>query len=306
MSGEADFLRRLKLLATDPAARGLMDDAAVLGAGAHQLVLTSDTMIEGVHFRPDDPAETVGWKLAAVNLSDLAAKGAAPFACLLNYALKGDSGWDMAFLDGLERALAQFGMALIGGDTVSLPAGAPRMIGLTALGEVPTGQSVPSRAGARPGDRLYVSGPVGDAGVGLAVLSEVREAPEALVAAYRLPQPHVELGRSLAPMARAMMDVSDGLLIDARRMADASGCAVEIGYVPLSQAFEAERGASVEARLTAATAGDDYVLLVALGADVAPPEALIEVGRFRAGEGISILLDGQPVPVPDRLGYEHG
>jgi thiamine-monophosphate kinase len=101
MSGEADFLRRLKLLATDPAARGLMDDAAVLGAGAHQLVLTSDTMIEGVHFRPDDPAETVGWKLAAVNLSDLAAKGAAPFACLLNYALKGDSGWDMAFLDGL-------------------------------------------------------------------------------------------------------------------------------------------------------------------------------------------------------------
>ena len=306
MSGEADFLRRLKRMATDPAARGLMDDAAVLGAGAHQLVLTTDTMIEGVHFRPDDPAETVGWKLAAVNLSDLAAKGATPVACLLNYALKGDSGWDMAFLDGLERALAQFGMALIGGDTVSLPADAPRMIGLTALGEVPSGQAVPSRAGARPGDRLYVSGPVGDAGSGLAVLSEVREAPEALVAAYRLPQPHVALGQVLAPMARAMMDVSDGLLIDARRMAEASGCAVEIGHVPLSEAFEAERGASVEARLTAATAGDDYVLLVALGADVAPPEALIEVGRFRAGEGISILLDGQPVPVPDRLGYEHG
>lgn len=306
MSGEADFLRRLKRMATDPAARGLMDDAAVLAARAHQLVLTSDTMIEGVHFRPDDPAETVGWKLAAVNLSDLAAKGATPVACLLNYALKGDSGWDMAFLDGLERALAQFGMALIGGDTVSLPADAPRMIGLTALGEVPSGQAVPSRAGARPGDRLYVSGPVGDAGSGLAVLSEVREAPEALVAAYRLPQPHVALGQVLAPMARAMMDVSDGLLIDARRMAEASGCAVEIGHVPLSEAFEAERGASVEARLAAATAGDDYVLLVALGADVAPPEALIEVGRFRAGGGISILLDGQPVPVPDRLGYEHG
>jgi thiamine-monophosphate kinase len=306
MSSEADFLRRLKRMATDPAARGLMDDAAVLAARADQLVLTSDTMIEGVHFRPDDPAETVGWKLAAVNLSDLAAKGATPFACLLNYALKGDHGWDMAFIEGLEKALTQYGMPLIGGDTVSLPAGAPRMIGLTALGEVPSGQSVPSRAGARPGDRLYVSGPIGDAGAGLALLNEGHEAPDALVSAYRLPQPHVALGRSLAPMVRAMMDVSDGLLIDARRMADASGCAVEIGHVPLSQAFEAERGASVEARLTAATAGDDYVLLVALGADVAPPEALIEIGRFTDGEGLSILLDGQPVPVPDRLGYEHG
>jgi thiamine-monophosphate kinase len=306
MSGEADFLRRLKRMATDPAARGLMDDAAVLCAGAHQLVFTSDTMIEGVHFRPDDPAETVGWKLAAVNLSDLAAKGATPTACLLNYALKGDHGWDMAFLDGLERALTQFGMPLIGGDTVSLPAGAPRMIGLTALGEAPSGQGVPSRAGARPGDRLYVSGPVGDAGAGLALLNAGREAPDALVSAYRLPQPHVALGQVLAPMARAMMDVSDGLLIDARRMAEASGCAVEIGHVPLSEAYEAERGGAVEARLAAATAGDDYVLLVALAGDCDVPGELIEVGRFLDGQGISILLDGEAVPVPDRLGYEHG
>ncbi|MBT2189234.1 thiamine-phosphate kinase [Sphingobium nicotianae] len=306
MSGEADILRRLRELATDPAARGLLDDVAVVPTIGQQIILTSDSMVEGVHFRSDDPAETVGWKLAAVNLSDLAAKGAAPSSCMLNYALTGDARWDNGFLDGLSRALRSFGMHLIGGDTVAMPEGAPRVIGLTAIGEVPNGQPVPSRSGARPGDILYVSGPVGDAGAGLALLNEGKSAPAELIRAYRVPTPHLTLGQSLAMMAHAMMDVSDGLLIDAARMAAASDCAIEISHVPLSEIYESVRGRTVEARLAAATAGDDYVLLVALPKDRDPPHGLIEVGQFKRGEGITLRLDGKAVKLPDRLGYEHG
>jgi thiamine-monophosphate kinase len=293
-------------MVTDPAARGLLDDVAVLATRGHQLVLTSDMMVEGVHFRPDDPPDTVGWKLAAVNLSDLASKGAVPASCLLNYTLTGDGAWDGAFLDGLERCLKRFGMHLIGGDTVALPAGAPRVIGLTAIGEIPAGQPVPSRAGARQGDSLYVSGPVGDAGAGLALLAEGKRSPGELIRAFRVPQPHVTMGEALGPIAHAMMDISDGLLIDARRMADASNCAVEIDHVPLSEAYVSVRGDSVEARMAAATAGDDYVLLVALPATRDPPHGLIQVGQFKRGEGLNIKLDGRAVRLPDKLGYEHG
>ncbi|MBN8817419.1 MAG: thiamine-phosphate kinase [Sphingomonas sp.] len=306
MSGEADLLRRLRAMAQAPAARGLADDVALLPTLGQQLILTTDTLAEGVHYRADDPPETVGWKLAAVNLSDLAAKGAAPVACLLNYALSGDAGWDEAFLDGMARALRSFGMPLIGGDTVALPAGAPRMLSLTALGEVPEGQRVPSRAGARPGDRLFVSGPVGDAGAGLALLMDGATEPPELIRAYRVPMPHLTLGQSLAPGAHAMMDVSDGLLIDAARMAEASDCAIEIDHVPLSEAYAALRGESVEARLAAATAGDDYVLLAALAPQQEPIRGLIEVGRCKEGEGLSLRLNGRSVPLPARLGYEHG
>lgn len=293
-------------MATDPAARGLLDDVAVLQTRGHQMVLTSDTMVEGVHFRPDDPPDTVGWKLAAVNLSDLASKGAIPVSCLLNYTLTGDTGWDGEFLGGLELCLKRFGMHLIGGDTVALPKGSPRMISLTAIGELPAGQAVPSRGGARQGDRLYVTGPVGDAGAGLALLSQGKRSPGELIRAYRVPQPHVTMGEALAPIAHAMMDISDGLLIDARRMADASNCAIEITNIPLSDACISVFGDSVDARITAATAGDDYVLLVALPDSRDPPHGLIPVGQFKRGEGLTIKLGGKPVRVPDRLGYEHG
>jgi thiamine-monophosphate kinase len=306
MSGEADLLVRLRALATDPAARGLADDVAVLPTLGQELVVTTDMMVEGVHFRSDDPPETVGWKLAAVNLSDLAAKGAVPHGCLLNYALTGDATWDNGFLDGLSRALTRFAMPLLGGDTVALPAGAPRIIGLTAIGEVPHGQIVPSRSGARPGDRLYVSGPIGESGAGLKLLQEGKTEPGELIRAYRVPVPHLTLGQSLSPMAHAMMDISDGLLIDARRMADASNCAVDIHHVPLSDIYESVHGDTVEARLAAATAGDDYVLLIALGADRDPPRGLIEVGQFKRGEGLTLHLDGKSVRLPARLGYEHG
>ncbi len=304
LTGEADFLRRLRAMVADPAARGLMDDAALLQTSGEQLVITADTMVEGVHYRADDPPDTVGWKLAAVNLSDLAAKGAVPRACLLSYALSGDADWDAAFLDGFARALDQYAMPLIGGDTVALPMAAPRVLSLTAIGAVPAGRAVPDRAGARPGDILYLSGPVGDAGAGLDLLHTGVQHHPMLVAAYRTPQPHLALGRKLAPLAHAMMDISDGLLIDASRMAQASGCAIEIDSIPLSPDFMMLHGLSVESRLAAATAGDDYVLLAALPPDVSAPD-MVAIGTCAKGAGLSVVLDGKAVMLPDRLGYEH-
>ena len=306
MSGEAAFHRQLRAMVTDPAARGLLDDVALFPTEGEQLVLTSDTMVEGMHYRPDDPPETVGWKLAAVNLSDLAAKGAFPRACLLNHALTGDAAWDAGFLDGLGRAMKSYGLPLIGGDTVALPAGAPRVSSLTAIGSVPAGQRVPGRGGARPGDRLYLSGPVGDSGAGLAMLAAGLADPPELIRAYRVPVPHLSIGQTIAPDAHAMMDVSDGLLIDAARLAEASGCGLLIVDIPLSPHYAALRGESVAARLAAATAGDDYVLLIALPNDRTTPPGLIPIGHCRAGEGLALRLDGRAVPLPARLGYEHG
>jgi thiamine-monophosphate kinase len=308
MTAEAAFIDSLRAFATDPAARGLIDDAAVLDVGGETLVLTHDMIVEGVHFLPGDPPADVAWKLVAVNLSDLAAKGARPLGVLLGFTL-GDEGWDRTFAEGLGAALTAFGLPLLGGDTVSAPA---RMLGLTAIGRA-TGP-VPSRAGARPGDLLWVSGTIGDAGAGLKALRGEIARSDALVERYRNPRPRLEAGERLAPRVSAMMDVSDGLLIDAARMAAASACGIEIALdaVPLSDAYLAACG---EARLEAAVAGDDYELLFAAGPDTAPALlALAEeiglpfsrIGRCAAGAGLTLSEAGVPVPLPPRLGFEHG
>ena len=138
---EADFIARLRAIATDPAARGLADDAAEWEG----LVLTHDMIVEGIHFLPDDTPQDVAWKLVAVNLSDLAAKGAAPVGILVGYSL-GDDAWDAAFVEGLDVALRRFGIILLGGDTVRVPAGAPRSFGLTAVGRAPAGGAPAGRA----------------------------------------------------------------------------------------------------------------------------------------------------------------
>jgi len=316
MSDEKRLIESLRALATHPAARGLWDDAAVLAAPiGRDLVLTHDMLIEGIHYLPSDPAGDVAWKLLAVNLSDLAAKGARPLGVLMGYALAGDAAWDGDFVAGLARATAHFAVPLLGGDTVSLPAGTPRSLGLTAIGEAPRGQA-PSRTGARPGDRLWVSGPIGDAGLGLAIARGVIEGSRRLLKAYRLPMPRLAEGQALAPHVHAMADISDGLLIDAGRMAEASGIAVSIDLdaIPLSieaQAFGTDRSA----RLRAATAGDDYQLLFA--APDAKTDKLLTlsstlrarftaVGRFGAGAGLSIRDAAGDVPLPGTLGYEHG
>jgi thiamine-monophosphate kinase len=305
VAGETAFLSLLRAGASDPAARGLMDDAAVLEVGGARLIITSDTLVESVHFLPNDPPESVGWKLAAVNLSDLAAKGARPLACMMNYTLSGDGAWDAAFLSGLREALDHYGMPLIGGDTVAMPKGALRSYTLTAMGEA-TSLSVPSRAGAQPGDILYVTGPVGNAGAGLKLLQRGQAGPVALIDAYRRPQPRIRQGQALVSAVHAMMDVSDGLLIDSARMADASGIAIVVDHIPVTAELAEFEGVGTGALLAAATAGDDYELLFALPDGEVPPVSAIRVGYFEAGEGLRLVLDGVSVPLPTALGYEHG
>jgi thiamine-monophosphate kinase len=304
MSAESRFLTLLRLLANDPAAQGLADDVAILPVGDTRLILTSDTMVEGVHYLPTDPPADIGWKLAAVNLSDLAAKGARPVGCLLNYALSGDDAWDEAFIAGLGEALDRHAMPLLGGDTVKMPTGSARSYSLTAIGEA-TG-AVPTRSGAQPGDRLYLSGPVGDAGIGLALASADPAATGPLVEAYRRPRPRLAEGALLAPHATAMMDVSDGLLIDASRMGQASGVAITIDHIPLSPALERVRGASTAVQIAAARAGDDYELLFSLPRGLTPPVRAIPVGHVAEGSGLTLMIDGAVVPLPDSLGWEHG
>ena len=270
------------------------------------LVLTHDMLVEGVHFLPDDPPGDVAWKLVAVNLSDLAAKGALPVGVLLGYPLGPDEGWDAAFVGGLQEVLARFDVALLGGDTVA--AAGARQFGLTAIGEVAAG-GAPSRAGARVGDALWVTGVIGAAGLGLQLAqsrSPILPMEGEWVRAYRRPVPRLTEGRALAPLVHAMCDVSDGLLIDAGRIAEASGLGVEIALdrVPLPPGLEPTQ----EAALAAATAGDDYELLFALPAGQGLPTGATAtlIGRFVDGEVLALSWNGGPIPLPERLGYEHG
>lgn len=305
---ESEVIARLRRIATAPGALGLNDDTALLDG----LVLTHDTIAEGVHFLPSDPPASVGWKLVAVNLSDLAAKGATPAAALLSLTISEDARWDMGFLSGIEAACESYGLPLVGGDTIALPEGAPRVLGLTAIGRA--GERTPLRNGAKVGDDLWVIGTLGDAAAGLALLSEDAAATGSLVEVYQRPVPQLAAGQAIAPHASAMMDVSDGLLLDASRMAEASGCAVEIDLdaLQLSAAFVRQRGDSQASRMFAATGGDDYALLAALPPKVDPlrlslPDrtTIARIGKVVAGKGLSLLGGGQTVPLPERLGFEH-
>ncbi|MET0179889.1 MAG: thiamine-phosphate kinase [Novosphingobium sp.] len=296
MSGERDLISSLRTLATHPAARALNDDAAVLEIGGEALVLTHDMMIEGVHFlRGQDPAD-VAWKLVAVNLSDLAAKGAEPLGVLLGYQLGRD---DARFVEGLCVALAAFEVPLLGGDTVG--GDGPQALGLTAIGRA-THRPVPSRAGALAGDRVWLTGPVGAAMVGFdAVRSGLDDPPSRQ--AFCRPVPLLAEGRALAPHVTAMMDVSDGLLLDAARLAAASGAclALDRAAVPIAAAAEAAGRGEDALRW-----GDDYQLLFTLPGTREPPLPAHRIGTVRDPGQFPILLDGAP-PDPDRpLGYLHG
>lgn len=303
MNPELSFIDQLRSIATHPAARGLLDDAAVLDLGGTRLVLTLDTLVEGVHYLPEDPAETVAWKLVAANVSDLAAKGAKPLAALSSYTLTGDATWDRCFITGLGEALDHFGIALIGGDTVSAR---ERSIGLTLIGE--TDGLVPSRSGAHEGDALFVTGAIGDAGLGLAIARGDMAGAASLLGAYRTPVPQLAAGMALAPTVSAMMDVSDGLLIDALRLADASGVAamIDLDAVPLSAEFRDCRGDDRAARLMAATAGDDYQLLFASARPLPSlPCPATRIGQIVRGSGIHLHDRDGAVPLPMKLGWLH-
>ncbi len=302
--GEPAFIESLRAIATDPAARGLMDDAALLTIGTARIILTHDTLVEDVHFLPSDPPDSVAEKLVAVNLSDLAAKGARPIAALMSYTLLAEPDWDAGFVGGLRQALLRYDLALIGGDTVASPT---RSIGMTLIGEA--GAVTPSRSGAREGDAIFVTGTVGDAGLGLALAQQGESAPAALLSAYQRPVPQLATGLILAGVVTAMMDVSDGLLIDAMRMADASGVAamINLDALPLSTAAREHGGADRTARLRAATAGDDYQLLFTSALPLPPlPCPVARIGQMVRGSGVHVHDAMGAVPLPEKLGWLHG
>ena len=288
MKGEAAFVEAMRALARDPAARGLADDCAVMEFGGEALVLTHDMMVEGVHTLPgQDPAD-VAWKLVAVNLSDLAACGARPLGVLLGHML---GEHDARFAEGLAEVLEHYGVPLLGGDTVA--GGSPRAWGLTAIGAA-THRPVPSRAGARPGDGMWITGSLGAAMLGFEAL---RDRTETDSSAYRRPLARLAEGEALAPLVTAMMDVSDGLLLDASRLAGASG-------VTLALDSEAVPVAAPDRREDSLRWGDDYELLFTLPGGTSPPVPATRIGSVLLSDDASLLLDGEPPEGP--LGYQHG
>jgi thiamine-monophosphate kinase len=266
-SGEDDLIARyFKPLATDPGARGLVDDAAVLAASASDLVLTTDAIVEGVHYLPDDPPEAIARKALRVNLSDLAAKGAEPAGFLLTLALRqADERFLAPFAAALGEDAAAFRCPLLGGDTVSTPG--PMMISVTALGRIPPGRMVP-RNGLRPGDRIVVTGTIGDAALGLDLLQRKATAASDsdrafLIDRYRHPQPRSALASAVRDHAGAAMDVSDGLAGDLAKMCAASGvtATLQAAAVPLSDAARAMVGTDAARLGRVLGGGDDYELL---------------------------------------------
>jgi len=279
----------------------LQDDAAVVPQRpGFDLVITKDAVVEGVHFPVGERPELVARKLLRVNLSDLAAKAAEPFGCFLAVAWPGAFGPDerAAFAAGLGEDLQTFGVALLGGDTVSTPG--PFMASLTALGWVPEGRMV-RRAGARVGDTLAVSGTIGDAALGLAaVRGEIADPDGWLADRYRLPTPRLDLRQALRAHAHGAADVSDGLIADAGHIGEASGVGMRIDLeaLPLSTAARGwldDQGDRAAALVRLATGGDDYEVVAAFAG--APPAGFTVCGAIIAGPDIKVCLDGRRVEV---------
>ncbi len=275
----------MRALATAPAARGLEDDAAVLEIGNETLVITHDTIVEGVHVRESDDLADVAWKLIAVNLSDLAAKGAEPLGVLVSHML-GDG--DERFVTGLDDVLESYDVSLLGGDTIS--AAGRRAWGCTAIGRA-TSSPVPDRRGARSRDAIYVTGPLGAAMLGFEGVGEFERA-------YLRPKPLLNEGIELAPQVSAMMDISDGLLLDANRMARTSGMtfALESARIPVVDKARFE---------DCIRWGDDYQLLFTAAPETALPTAATRIGSVLDEGPAPILLDGSPPAANRPLGYQH-
>ncbi len=313
-------------LAKNPAALSLLDDAAVLPVPeALELIATCDTIVEGVHFLPDDPPDSIAHKALGVTLSDLAAKGARPHAYLLSLSLPGrpDAAWLESFAAGLKQLQDAAGIDLIGGDTTGTPG--PLSITVTALGLIGQGEAV-LRRGARPGDALLVSGTIGDAFLGLKLLRDPdldaawglsAEEADFLIDRYRRPAPRMGLSLAVRHCARAAIDISDGLAGDCRKLCRASsvGAVIEAGRVPLSLAAEKAVKAAPDLLAAMISAGDDYEILAAMedghctaflkrGADHGV--SVTQIGNIRSGEGEVEVLDrdGNPMPL-SRGGFEH-
>lgn len=295
-------------------AGGLKSDNAFLSADPkHDLVVKTDTIVSGVHFLADERPEFVAAKALRVCLSDLAAGGGTPFTYQLSLSLS--KGWKESWVAGFARGLAgdqrRYGIVLCGGDTVVSPG--PLTVTITAFGRVPRGRGL-TRAGARAGDQLWVSGTIGDGALGLLAARGRFENPT-LEKRFRLPQPRTTLGPRLVGIASATADVSDGLLADAGHIGEASrlGVVIERERVPLSAG--ARRALATTPKLWANIlgGGDDYELVIAVpsrkqGALVATARAagvrVTQIGRFTRGRGVKLTLAGRPVSAP-RKGYVH-
>lgn len=324
-SGEDALIARyFKPLATDPGAFGLVDDAAILKAHGEDIVVTTDAVVAGVHFLPDDPPDTVARKAMRVNLSDLAAKGATPAGFVLTLALqRADEAWLTAFARGLGEDAAYYGCPLLGGDTVSTPG--PLTISITAFGRVPAGKMV-HRSGAQPGDRVMVTGTIGDATLGLdllkggpvaAALANDIASRDFLIGRYRVPQPRNALALGLRDHASAAMDVSDGLAGDLAKLCAASGVSavIDAPCVPTSDAAAALLARGVTDIAALVSGGDDYELLCTVPdvhcdrlAEAARRVgvALTVIGRIVAEPGAPRFLDKQGRAIMlAHLSYSH-
>lgn len=264
-------------------------------------------MVEGVHWLAGAAPEDVAWKLVGVNLSDLAAKGAKPLGVMLGYML-GTSDWDARFAAALGDALSHYDTALWGGDTVAAPRDdGARAIGITAIGRA-SHLPVPSRSGAQAGDTLWVTGTIGDAMLGFLNDTEVRACSAATVARFRRPVPRLAEGIALANMVTAIMDISDGLLLDTQRLAAASSVTISINTAdaPMSPALRDAITSDPSLCQKALGWGDDYELLFTLPAGLAPVMPATQIGEVTVSCGPPLLIDGLPPPGDLRLGWEHG
>jgi thiamine-monophosphate kinase len=316
--------RYFRPLAKHPGALGLVDDAAVIAPPPGcDVVLTTDGVISGVHVFPDDRPENIGRKALRMNLSDLAAKGAAPLGFLLSLALPAaiDEAWLAAFAGGLGEDAARYGCPLLGGDTDRTPG--PTSVSIAAFGTVPHGKMV-QRSTAKAGDAIVVTGTIGDAALGVLLrrdqnlakrwrLSEAMSAH--LKQRYLLPEPRNALADAVLQNASAALDVSDGLAGDLAKLCRASGVAAEIDVarVPLSDAVRAAVAAESATIETALTGGDDYEIILTLAPDklaalrVAAHSAgvaVTEIGRIAAGEGTRFLREGKTLNFA-RPSYSH-
>jgi thiamine-monophosphate kinase len=310
---EHEMIARYFAPIAGPGALGLIDDAALISPKpGTELVTTVDALVAGIHFFPDDPPGAIARKALGVNLSDLAAKGATPLGFVLTLALSGDwtHRWLTGFAEGLGDAARTFACPLLGGDTVRTPG--PLMLSITALGEVPRGGMV-MRTGARPGDRICVTGTIGDAALGLLI----REAPGAAWAAglsldkrvhiidrYLHPRPRLSVAAALRAHATAAMDVSDGLAGDLAKLLAASrmGGEVETAAVPLSPAVQAALSARSDLMDRVLTGGDDYEILCTVPDDAteafvsacaAADVVVTPIGRVLGETGAPVFKNGE-------------
>jgi thiamine-monophosphate kinase len=303
--GEFERIARFFAPLAGTGALGLVDDVALIDVPqGRQLVLTTDAIIAGIDYLPDDPPDLVARKLLRVNLSDLAAKGAAPLGYLLTTILPPECGeeWLAGFAAGLAQDQAEFAVALLGGDSSATPG--PTTLSLAALGTVAAGQAI-LRRGAQPGDLIYVSGTIGDAALGLRALrGELAGLAAAerdfLADRYHLPRPRLALGQRLVGIAHAMLDVSDGLVGDLNHLAVVSGVAavIEAALVPLSPAARAALARDETLLSLVLGGGDDYELVFAAPPDAAAAIAALAsalalpitmIGRFATGSGVEVV-----------------